>query len=244
MSKNVIVTQQNCKKGLKVVRGRDWEPFYGTQDSGSVYGIITDYSKRSDWVTVQWVDKYGRNLHSNSYRIGDGDKYDLYIYEEQQTENIQIIGYKKIADYPGCPSKDTLVHYDGVKWWTQKEGLGGQSVIEPEKYPNFWEPIYGEKEEKICVAVRYGIGESSKSLNIIVKQSSRVIVVKSSEGDYDVHIDALKDLIKSLTEITNNVDYQIGRYKPTIEHVSFGCHRNIIVEDIEKVIDTWDKLNK
>lgn len=64
------------RPGSRVVRGPDWK--WHNQDGdpprpGTVTGPI-----RNGWVDVRW-DSGG----SNSYRVGDGDKYDLMPLEDE-----------------------------------------------------------------------------------------------------------------------------------------------------------------
>jgi len=76
---STIVTKDNAVKGMKVVRGRDWD--YDDQDKGSVYGIITGIHR--NWASIDWIFD-GRTIAANNYRIGDEGKFDLYVYEEEQ----------------------------------------------------------------------------------------------------------------------------------------------------------------
>lgn len=73
---------ENPKAGEKVIRGRDWD--YSDQDRNSVYGRVVNTSESSHWVRVEWISKSGEVINSNSYRIGEGGKYDLYYYEESK----------------------------------------------------------------------------------------------------------------------------------------------------------------
>lgn len=63
--------------GAKVIRGKDWE--YENQDGGE--GNIGEIIKNAkyNWVTVKWP-----NNDENKYRIGYGDKYDLYFADETE----------------------------------------------------------------------------------------------------------------------------------------------------------------
>ena len=72
-----VVTKENCKVGLKVVRGPDWE--WGDQDEGSIYGIIQKEPEilgindhKGLWVYVSWIHKMGEVLSNNyNYRIDE-----------------------------------------------------------------------------------------------------------------------------------------------------------------------------
>lgn len=61
--------------GARVVRGRDWE--WETQGSNTTGTIIGDGDSLG-WTRVKWD-----NGHTNSYRIGYDNKYDLYYAEDQ-----------------------------------------------------------------------------------------------------------------------------------------------------------------
>jgi hypothetical protein len=63
--------------GAKVVKGRDWE--WGNQDGINGIGTILGLSSQG-WVTVKW-----NNGDQNSYRIGAGNKYDLYYLDSTST---------------------------------------------------------------------------------------------------------------------------------------------------------------
>lgn len=94
---------KECKKGDRVVRGRDWE--WGDQDRDSIYGIVVKQHRSDGWLCVIWVDKNNKQLREESYRIGNDGKYDLYYYEEDITQIIeQIISIidKLIDKYETC----------------------------------------------------------------------------------------------------------------------------------------------
>jgi hypothetical protein len=78
MVKRIVTTKDF---GAKVVRGRDWQFF--DQDEGSEYGVIIPDKKEEGWVRVEWVDKEGKYVRRNSYRVGADGKYDLYYYESE-----------------------------------------------------------------------------------------------------------------------------------------------------------------
>ena len=71
------VTLENCEKGLKVRRGRDW--FYDNQDSED-YGTITN-CKNNDWADVEWTNV------NNSYPIGADGIYALNTNKVQPKFN-------------------------------------------------------------------------------------------------------------------------------------------------------------
>lgn len=86
---NTRVDKSNATVGLRVVRGKDWEwgdqdTFRGQQMVGTIVEKMDYYplNKDSDWVKVSWDNIHG----NNSYRIGEGGQYDLYLAEEQSIE--------------------------------------------------------------------------------------------------------------------------------------------------------------
>lgn len=79
--KKRIVTQQNVRKGLRVIPGRDW--IYENQASNSKFGTIIedpDYPSEDGWFIVDW-----ENNSSQNYRVGEdeSEECDLYFYEEE-----------------------------------------------------------------------------------------------------------------------------------------------------------------
>lgn len=247
MAKQVIVTESNCKVGTKVVQGRDWD--HGSQDRGSVYGVISDgkpYGGES-WISVDWVNSKGEITHKNSYRIGYRGKYDLYLYNEAPIKKT-VGGYKKIADYPGAPSENELVHFDGTTWWTKPFGQAGRSVSNPENYPQFWEPIYRELEPKTeTVFITYKVeGFDLPRVNglkaVVTEGQDTIILSGSTTGSYNIEIGVLRKLVRSFDDLEKEC-FSIGGYFPNVYSVSFGCHQNILVSDIIKIIDAWNKLN-
>lgn len=85
---NILVTKENCKIGLKVIRGKDWD--YGDQDRDSRFGTIMEYDTSYGWTRVKWESGY-----TDSYRIGAYGYYDLYFYKidhlsEEEQLNILI----------------------------------------------------------------------------------------------------------------------------------------------------------
>lgn len=80
--KDVIVTEKNYKVGDKVVRGRDWD--YSEQDRDAKYGTIrSTHSFIDGRVMVDWT-----NGHSNSYAVGQREKFDLYFYTGKLTKSL------------------------------------------------------------------------------------------------------------------------------------------------------------
>ena len=68
----VPVTSSNCKQGLQVSRGRDWEWETDDYDNGRAgYGNIKECLEFM-WANVKW--KGGK---SGRFRIGNSGKYDL-----------------------------------------------------------------------------------------------------------------------------------------------------------------------
>ena len=84
-----LVDYRTVKQGDKVVPGKDW--MFGNQAQGSIYGIVdledydgeprfiedsTDEEFWQYWVHVDWINKNGKLLFRNNYRVGP-DYYDL-----------------------------------------------------------------------------------------------------------------------------------------------------------------------
>ena len=74
-----IVTEDNWKKGDKVVKGPDWS--WGNQAENAEYGIILECSE-DGWVRVEWQNPH---KHTNSYRVGAEDAFDLYFYNQESS---------------------------------------------------------------------------------------------------------------------------------------------------------------
>ena len=91
LPKPIEVTENNAEIGMKVVRNpKHWE--WNEQDEGSVYGVILDIDKthgafggRNKSAQVSWVDASGKDLHTNSYRIGS-ENFDLLLFQRKQKE--------------------------------------------------------------------------------------------------------------------------------------------------------------
>lgn len=100
-SDSKIVTTRDI--GARVVRGRDWK--WGEQDKNGTGTIIEGgYTER--WTGVKWDSG-----HTNCYRIGDDNKYDLYYAEDQTAASIE----KRPAIIPnGSTSPGTTVSYQAV----------------------------------------------------------------------------------------------------------------------------------
>lgn len=93
--KNIPVSYETVKPGDKVIRGKDW--YYGSQDEGAEYGRVRQgYSNSVEgkpylsfeddddrfigyWVMVEWVDRNGKEVYSNTYRVGP-KRFDLNYY--------------------------------------------------------------------------------------------------------------------------------------------------------------------
>lgn len=78
------ITIENCKIGLKVIKGKDW--CWGPQNihketnkemKGIISYIYKNNKNNKDWALVTWEDGT-----SNDYRIGP-EKIDLKMYAEQ-----------------------------------------------------------------------------------------------------------------------------------------------------------------
>lgn len=67
--------------GAKVVRGKDWD--WKDQDARVFYGFILEQQPdEPGWVSVDWVNKQGKYVSNNHYRVGADGCYDLYYYED------------------------------------------------------------------------------------------------------------------------------------------------------------------
>lgn len=89
-NRQIPVTKENARVGMKVVRGKDWD--WGNQDGGEgSKGTITDI-RQSGWVTVKWSE-----TKPDSYRIGNEGKYDLYIAPGESSTNKSINSQTKTS---------------------------------------------------------------------------------------------------------------------------------------------------
>ena len=61
------------KVGSRVIRGRDWQGYYGNQDGGGK-GTVTSFYCDGLKVKVRWD-----NGHNNGYRLGQGGCYDIKL---------------------------------------------------------------------------------------------------------------------------------------------------------------------
>lgn len=80
-----------CDIGAKVVRGRNW--CWYDQDNDD-FGIITEPANNDGWARVRW-----ENGSVNSYRIGAGDKYDLYYHDDIETVDLKKSSDVMIIDH-------------------------------------------------------------------------------------------------------------------------------------------------
>jgi hypothetical protein len=84
------VTKDNAVVGLKVTLDKDSQ-FRG-QDRNAEYGEIIESSncfpKNQDylWVAIHWKDKDGKRIGQNYYQIGDNNKFDLNVYQEESKD--------------------------------------------------------------------------------------------------------------------------------------------------------------
>lgn len=87
-----VVDYRTVKQGDMVVPGKDW--MFSNQNQGSIYGIVdleeyegepqfiddsTDEEFWQYWVHVNWVNKNGKVIFRNNYRVGP-NYYDLKYY--------------------------------------------------------------------------------------------------------------------------------------------------------------------
>lgn len=111
----ISVTSSNVKKGLKVVRGRDWE--YGNQDGGpgSVGTIIGESTLVKNWYNVRW-----ENGNGNSYRVGNtiDNDCDLYMYNPTIVKDEYINEARKFfkINHLHNISKQMLIDNDKKDW--------------------------------------------------------------------------------------------------------------------------------
>lgn len=97
-----VVDYGTVKQGDKVVPGKDW--MYGNQAQGSVYGIVdleeyegeprfiddsTDEEFWQYWVHVDWINKNGKVLFRNNYRVGP-EYHDLTYYVPKPVKKKKI----------------------------------------------------------------------------------------------------------------------------------------------------------
>jgi hypothetical protein len=79
------VTKENAVVGLKVVLDKDSQ--FAGQGIGAEYGVIVGNETHFPatpkylWVQVNWIRADGTYISTNYYRIGDGGKFDLNVYE-------------------------------------------------------------------------------------------------------------------------------------------------------------------
>jgi hypothetical protein len=79
------VTKENAVVGLKVVLDKDSQ--FAGQGKDAEYGVIVNNESyfpgtpEDLWVQVDWIRADGIHVSTNYYRIGDGGKFDLNVYE-------------------------------------------------------------------------------------------------------------------------------------------------------------------
>ena len=81
MFNKIEVTRDDCKKGDKVVRGKDWR--WHNQDGGEGSVGIIEHVLDGCWARIRWS-----NGLLNYYRIGAEECYDLYFYTEEITDSL------------------------------------------------------------------------------------------------------------------------------------------------------------
>jgi hypothetical protein len=78
---NTLVTKENAVVGCKVKRGRDWEwKDQDTRNGAHGMGTITK-GEMHGWIKVHWDDSPSVDVYL--YRVGESDKYDLYMYTSE-----------------------------------------------------------------------------------------------------------------------------------------------------------------
>lgn len=94
-SDSKIVTTRDI--GARVVRGRNWD--WGEQGNNTT-GTIIEGGGSLGWTKVKWD-----NGDNNCYRIGDGNKYDLYYAEDQTPSTVKQypLTYSEITVPIGTP---------------------------------------------------------------------------------------------------------------------------------------------
>ena len=238
--------------GQKVIRGIDWS--HGDQDNNSVYGVITNIRAvpKADrpWVSVAWKNKAGITLHENNYKIGGknglslysdsrpdnhtlSEEYDLYYcLEGEDISEGTISHYELIKEYPGAPSSRKAYLNCVGKWFSETDGNGGDPIDSPEKYPEFWKPVYLETTKK--VEITHSKGES---VFIEVEKDSPMVFMG---GRGKVNIKDIEKLKKAIDSINR---MEIFGHSISISQFSVGCHSDISIEYLHDVIDAWKSMN-
>lgn len=141
----------------------------------------------------------------------------------------EIVGYKLIKEYPGCPSEDhrELV-YESLPhlWFTREYGKGGISVENPEKYPDFWEPVYEEEIKEIKMII-----ECDEDFDITITKGEYI-----NAPERNIRIGQLQELKTTLSKSFNDWSFSINS-------VNIGCKKNIPVRYLDEIIDNWNKIN-
>lgn len=108
-----VVTKSNAFEGMTVVRGRDWK--WGDQDKNSAYGVIISRREFPGnlWMNVRWVGRDGKALLEYSYRAGEENNYDLYIYRGTMLPVDLKFSSPKPSTQP--PTPKTIIISDDIK---------------------------------------------------------------------------------------------------------------------------------
>ena len=140
--------------------------------------------------------------------------------------------YKLIKTYPGSPSLNTICKYDKNPWSDSNAFIN--PVLNPENYPEFWEPVvekdyeilsYISKSNTICTLQTNGKYLHSKNNHIVNFENYRIHSVKRlSDGKEEIFTigDKTNNGTISKFEIDPNGVRVFFEEKPKNYHVSLN----------------------
>jgi len=158
-----VVDYRTVEQGDKVVPGKDW--MFGNQAQGSVYGFIsmeaydgkprfiedsTDEEFHQYWVHVDWVNKNGKVMFRNNYRVGP-KYYDLKYY---------------VPKPPRRQKKRIKESEDAIREVTHKDLHVGMSVIVDGYQTGDESLVWDNKFGKVVYDWREDVEETANSLTI------------------------------------------------------------------------------
>lgn len=212
-----LVTEDNVHIGMKVCKGRDWE--YSPQDKGSIYGVVTRAHYMDGWCQVDWLNEKLKPVAEGfCYRIGDLDKYDLYVYEEtrpapkyQKGDKLKIcnpykcngsgwkrfndLGFDKIDGVGGCSFKVTEVIWVKEKQEYYYQYANGHVAEHALSLINNKKPENGTENS---TEVQRPIESSEAYIESIVRAQENVDYAEENLADNINSIEFYKGLLEKL----------------------------------------------
>jgi hypothetical protein len=189
---------------------------------------IADYYKNTGWEGKSLqecavnhgaliVDENGHVCYqTKEYSIDRYPEATVLTYQEwiELIATRKVVGYKLIKEYPGSIGKVGHIikvgNCDGV-------------IAQYKKYPEFWEPLYEEKKERVVV-----IQNENAIIDYHIKIVDDRAIALAIGGEYEFRKNEIASLLWWRYELINGLVV-------TPERFSIGCGNGFTRADLEKV---------